>query len=97
MQTLKNAVITSLATATLLLFVAVATRAQAPQPDVGGIRPGVLPRMWLLGGPKCVEIPEFQVHEYNEDLYILGRINIFCSDRKCQRGHATCPRYLLSG
>jgi hydroxyacylglutathione hydrolase len=27
--------------------------------------------MWLLGGPKCVEIPEFQVHQYNEDFYIL--------------------------
>jgi hydroxyacylglutathione hydrolase len=44
---------------------------QAPQPDGAGVRSGTLPRMWLLGGPKCVEIPEFQVHEYNEDFYIL--------------------------
>jgi hydroxyacylglutathione hydrolase len=47
------------------------TRSQAPQPDGAGIRPGALPTSWLLGGPKCVEIPEFQVHEYNEDFYIL--------------------------
>jgi len=45
--------------------------AQAPQPDGAGVRPGSLPKSWLLGGPKCVEIPEFQVHEYNEDFYIL--------------------------
>src|SRR5207237_459887 len=44
---------------------------QTAQPDGGGVRPGVLPKAWLLGGPKCVEIPEFQVHEYNENFYIL--------------------------
>ena len=44
---------------------------QASQPDGAGVRPGSLPKSWLLGGPKCVEIPEFQVHEYNEDFYIL--------------------------
>src|SRR5262244_2319093 len=55
----------------LLLFLPGVTRSQAPQPDGAGIRPGALPKSWLLGGPKCVEIPEFQVHEYNEDFYIL--------------------------
>jgi hydroxyacylglutathione hydrolase len=55
----------------LLLFLPDMTRSQAPQPDGAGIRPGALPKSWLLGGPKCVEIPEFQVHEYNEDFYIL--------------------------
>src|SRR5262249_43622839 len=48
-----------------------ASVAQAPQPDGAGIRAGILPKSWLLGGPKCVEIPQFQIHEYNEDLYIL--------------------------
>jgi len=48
-----------------------AARAQAPQPDGAGVSAGILPKTWLLGGPKCVEIPEFQVHEYNEDTYIL--------------------------
>src|SRR5215471_3317732 len=57
--------------ATLLLFFPGVARSQAPQPDGAGIRPGALPKSWLLGGPKCVEIPEFQVHEYNEDFYIL--------------------------
>jgi glyoxylase-like metal-dependent hydrolase (beta-lactamase superfamily II) len=37
----------------------------------GGVRPGVLPDRWLLGGPNCIELPEFQIHEYNPDLYIL--------------------------
>src|SRR5215475_5284504 len=55
----------------LLLFLPDVTRSQAPQPDGAGIRPGALPKSWLLGGPKCIELPEFQVHEYNEDFYIL--------------------------
>src|SRR5262249_59115906 len=55
----------------LLLFLPDVTRSQAPQPDGAGIRSGALPKSWLLGGPKCVEIPEFQIHEYNEDFYIL--------------------------
>src|SRR5215510_4799920 len=57
--------------AALLLFLPDVTRSQTPQPDGAGIRPGALSKSWLLGGPKCVEIPEFQVHEYNEDFYIL--------------------------
>src|SRR5882762_2251077 len=71
MQTFKNTAIKTSVTVTLLFFLSGVIRPQAPQPDGGGIRPGVLPKAWLLGGPKCVEIPEFQVHEYNEDLYIL--------------------------
>jgi glyoxylase-like metal-dependent hydrolase (beta-lactamase superfamily II) len=34
-------------------------------------RRGDLPAKWITGGPKCVEVPDWQVHEYNEDLYIL--------------------------
>jgi len=45
--------------------------AQAPQPDGGGVRRGVLPDRWKASGPECPANPEFQVHEYNEDLYIL--------------------------
>jgi len=47
------------------------TNAQAPQPDGAGIEPGKLPKMWRAGGPKCMETPEWQVHEYNPDFYIL--------------------------
>ena len=70
MRMIRHIVVNSLVTAGLFLF-SVGGRAQAPQPDGGGVRPGVLPKAWLLGGPKCVEIPEFQVHEYNQDFYIL--------------------------
>src|SRR5215472_13836425 len=45
--------------------------AQLPQPDGGTIERGVLPARWLSQQPKCMEIPEWQVHEYNANLYIL--------------------------
>lgn len=70
MRMIRHIVVNSLCTVTFFFF-SVGGRAQAPQPDGGGVRAGVLPKAWLLGGPKCVEIPEFQVHEYNEDFYIL--------------------------
>ena len=44
---------------------------QAPQPDGAGVRAGTLPVRWITGGPNCVEVPDWQVHEYNEDFYIL--------------------------
>jgi glyoxylase-like metal-dependent hydrolase (beta-lactamase superfamily II) len=50
---------------------AVLALAQAPQPDGGGVRPGALPAKWITGGPNCIEVPDWQVHEYNEDFYIL--------------------------
>jgi glyoxylase-like metal-dependent hydrolase (beta-lactamase superfamily II) len=45
--------------------------AQAPQPDGGGVRAGVLPAKWITGGPNCIEVPDWQVHRYNDDFYIL--------------------------
>jgi hydroxyacylglutathione hydrolase len=45
--------------------------AQLPQPDGGTIERGVLPSQWLSEGSKCMEIPEWQVHEYNPNLYIM--------------------------
>ena len=44
-----------------------------PQPDGGTIERGVLPARWFSQGPKCMEIPEWQVHEYNPNPYILRR------------------------
>ena len=65
-------IMTNLLIATSLLFLlAGVTKPQLPQPDGAGLRSGVLPRSWATGGPKCIELPEFQVHEYNEDMYIL--------------------------
>jgi hydroxyacylglutathione hydrolase len=52
--------------------------AQATQPDGAGIRSGTLPAAWNTGGPKCMEMPEWQVHEYNPDLYILRQSG--CTD-----------------
>ena len=45
--------------------------AQAPQPDGGGVRGGTLPAKWISGGPNCIEVPDWQVHEYNADFFIL--------------------------
>lgn len=45
--------------------------AQVPQPDGGGVRAGVLPRQWAANGPECPRKPEFQIHRYNDDFYIL--------------------------
>jgi len=52
--------------------------AQLPQPDGGNLRQGVLPREWMTGGPRCMENPEWQVHEYNRDLYLLRQSG--CTD-----------------
>ncbi len=40
----------------------------AQQPAV---EPGVLPKSWATGGPNCLELPDWQVHEYNTDFFIL--------------------------
>jgi glyoxylase-like metal-dependent hydrolase (beta-lactamase superfamily II) len=51
---------------------------QFPEPDGGGLERGVLPQKWTTGGPKCMEIPEWQVHEYNPNLYMLRQSG--CTD-----------------
>jgi len=55
----------------ILLFVCLYSMAQAPEPDGAGMRPGTLPKSWRPGGPSCDNVPEWEVHEYNPDLYIL--------------------------
>ena len=45
--------------------------AQTSPPQPPDIEPGVLPRTWITGGPNCLEIPDWQVHEYNPGFYIL--------------------------
>src|SRR5271163_4406137 len=52
--------------------------AQTLEPDGGTIRAGTLPVSWDSGGPRCMELPEWQVHEYNPDLYILRQSG--CTD-----------------
>jgi hydroxyacylglutathione hydrolase len=55
-----------------------AAHAQFPQPDGGNLERGVLPQSWMTGGPKCMEVPEWQVHEYNPNFFILRQSG--CSD-----------------
>jgi glyoxylase-like metal-dependent hydrolase (beta-lactamase superfamily II) len=64
--------------AAVLLFSVSISQAQTSQPDGGGIRKGTLPLTWSTGGPKCMEMPEWQVHEYNPDLFILRQSG--CTD-----------------
>lgn len=62
----------------LLLVSAVMAHAQFPQPDGGDLQPGTLPAVWNTGGPKCMEMPEWQIHEYNPNLFILRQSG--CTD-----------------
>jgi glyoxylase-like metal-dependent hydrolase (beta-lactamase superfamily II) len=57
--------------AILFFGMAALVLAQAPQPDGAGMKRGVLPDRWQVSGPECPADPKFQVHEYNEDLFIL--------------------------
>ncbi|HET6181830.1 MAG TPA: MBL fold metallo-hydrolase [Candidatus Sulfotelmatobacter sp.] len=59
------------AAALLLCTFSCCALAQLPQPDGGTMERGVLPARWLSQEPKCMEIPEWQVHEYNPNLYLL--------------------------
>ncbi len=43
----------------------------ASSADGAGLQPGELPGAWRTGGPNCVTVPDWQVHEYNEDFYII--------------------------
>lgn len=45
--------------------------ARASAADQAGLAPGDLSQTWLTGGPNCVTVPDWQIHEYNEDFYIL--------------------------
>src|SRR5260370_18246454 len=45
--------------------------AKARQREGGGVRAGTLPPQWITGGPNCIEVPNWQIHRYNDDFYIL--------------------------
>jgi len=48
-------------------------RASATVLEAGSspVEAGVLPERWMSGGPNCMELPPWQIHEYNLDFYIL--------------------------
>jgi glyoxylase-like metal-dependent hydrolase (beta-lactamase superfamily II) len=62
----------------LVLLFSVNVQAQFQDPNGGDLERGVLPQKWMTGGPRCMEVPEWQVHEYNPDLYILRQSG--CTD-----------------
>jgi hydroxyacylglutathione hydrolase len=64
--------------ATGLGLLGVVPRAPQAQPAQGAIRAGTLPPRWDTAGPRCAEMPEWQIHEYNPDLYILRQSG--CTD-----------------
>jgi hydroxyacylglutathione hydrolase len=62
----------------LLTLAGANCRAQLPEPNGGSIQRGVLPDRWVTGGPKCMEMPEWQVHEYSPNTYLLRQSG--CTD-----------------
>src|ERR1700688_2643494 len=57
--------------AMLCLSSCAATLAQLPEPDGGSFERGTLPARWLSQQAKCMEIPDWQVQEYNPNFFIL--------------------------
>jgi glyoxylase-like metal-dependent hydrolase (beta-lactamase superfamily II) len=78
-----SSAVLSLATVlSLSAALSVAALSQAPAPSASTtaaasaqagspVEPGVLPARWSTGGPNCLELPAWQIHEYNPTFYIL--------------------------
>jgi glyoxylase-like metal-dependent hydrolase (beta-lactamase superfamily II) len=49
-------------TAPLILLAAILT---------ADLETGTLPAKWITGGPNCIEVPDWQVHQYNANFFIL--------------------------
>ena len=58
-------------TQTILAGLLLAAYALAANNTRADLKLGTLAEPWLTGGPNCLTIPDWQVHEYNEDFYIL--------------------------
>lgn len=54
-----------------MVLTVLALSAALAQQGVPQVEAGVLPRAWLTGGPNCLELPDWQIHEYNADFFIL--------------------------
>src|SRR5690242_10747829 len=42
------------------------------------IEQGTFPSSWTTGGPNCLEVPDWQIHEYSPSFYILRQSG--CTD-----------------
>jgi hydroxyacylglutathione hydrolase len=49
-----------------------------PQQPACNVRPGNIPPVWYSGGPKCMELQDWEAHEYNPDMIILRQSG--CTD-----------------
>jgi hydroxyacylglutathione hydrolase len=49
-----------------------------PEPKGANMAPGNLPDAWPTSGPKCMQVPDWWVHEYNSNTYIIRQSG--CSD-----------------
>jgi glyoxylase-like metal-dependent hydrolase (beta-lactamase superfamily II) len=78
MQLRRGSITYCIMTCLALISIAPTLRGQFAEPNGGNIQTGTLPASWLTGGPKCMEMPDWQVHEYNENLYILRQSG--CTD-----------------
>src|ERR1700753_3369572 len=58
-------------TQTIVVGLLLAVYGLAANPTRAELKPGTLAEPWLTGGPNCLTVPEWQVHEYNEDFYVL--------------------------
>jgi hydroxyacylglutathione hydrolase len=56
---------------TLVLVTASTAVSQVTEPTGGGVETGSVPSQWPASGPKCMEVPDWQVHEFNPNLYIV--------------------------
>src|SRR5215470_9553005 len=55
----------------LIIMLFLSASAFGSENDRAGLKPGSLAEPWITGGPNCLTVPDWQVHEYNEDFYIL--------------------------
>lgn len=55
----------------LSLIFAAFVVASAQAPPSSQFDAGTLPAKWLPAGPNCLEVPDWQVHQYNPTFYIL--------------------------
>lgn len=55
----------------LLSLCAAAALAQTQPPAPPPLEAGTFPQTWTTSGPNCLTVPNWQIHEYNANLYIL--------------------------
>ncbi len=44
---------------------------QIAQPNGGAVDTGDIPLRWMTGGPNCVELQDWEVHQFNPDFFII--------------------------